>query len=476
MPSEPLINSQKELDIAVIDQERDLLAIFHKDLIKPSVFERLGFHPHYQPTANDIREATDATVNALQAMSSLGEEREVLLMKVAQASQDAMLELAMLHKAQRAEQERYVQDNRARLNLMARLNGMDRDRVIKELVDIGEPVVGLLIQALDEQDEHYSDAVQQVLEAIGESAFMALVHALKNKNPAIRDRVAQVLKRMRDPRAVDAFIQAIDGFNSDIRVSLFVELAIGTKVDSRAIAFLIRMLNFDDPGNYAAAALVNIGEPAVEALITALGSPATQVRLYAAYTLGEIRDRRAVSTLIEVLEDPYFAIRRGASQALGLIGDPRAIEPLLHLLEDPHSDVRSAAAVALGLNGDHRALAILCKTLKGHSALDRMFAAQALGCIHDPRAVQALILALRDPYTDVRAKAVASLGQIADPYAVESLIQVLKDNNDTIQKYAVDALVQIGQPAVEALKAASSDTNYHIRKNASAVLKQMRKR
>ena len=60
----------------------------------------------------------------------------------------------------------------------------------------------------------------------------------------------------------------------------------------------------------AASVLVNIGEPAVEVLITSLNNPDSVVRLRASWALGRgFRDVRAVRPLISSLNDDDWAVR-----------------------------------------------------------------------------------------------------------------------------------------------------------------------
>jgi len=54
----------------------------------------------------------------------------------------------------------------------------------------------------------------------------------------------------------------------------------------------------------------------------------SQVRLYAAYALGELGDKRAVKSLIIALKDIDWSVRYNTVNALGELGDKRAINPL----------------------------------------------------------------------------------------------------------------------------------------------------
>jgi HEAT repeat protein len=77
--------------------------------------------------------------------------------------------------------------------------------------------------------------------------------------------------------------------------------------------------------------LVEIGPPALEALLGALTSTSESVRWEAARAIGQIRHPAAVEALIKSLEDPTFAVRWLAAQGLIEIGLPSA-GPLLRAL------------------------------------------------------------------------------------------------------------------------------------------------
>ena len=98
----------------------------------------------------------------------------------------------------------------------------------------------------------------------------------------------------------------------------------------------------------AAAELVAIGLPAVDALIGQLESAEQVVRVLSATSLGAMRDVRAVAPLIKALNDTDHLVRSSAAEALGLLGDAHAVDPLKPLLEDGEFAVRKAAADATG--------------------------------------------------------------------------------------------------------------------------------
>jgi HEAT repeat protein len=119
--------------------------------------------------------------------------------------------------------------------------------------------------------------------------------------------------------------------------------------------------------------------------------------------------------------------------------DPRIVEPLMAALKDTDSRVRRAAAIKLGK-------------------------------INDPRVVEPLIVALKDSDNEVRNDAEDSLGEIKDPRAAQLLVLSLRKTE--VQDQVAGALAKIGAPAVDALVAASSDSDPMVRKGATYALRE----
>jgi HEAT repeat protein len=110
--------------------------------------------------------------------------------------------------------------------------------------------------------------------------------------------------------------------------------------DNGKVAPLIAALNSRDgtERKVARLRLIEIGRPAVPALIEALQSPSEHVRWEAAKALVDIRDGRAAPALVRILEDPEPAVRWLAAEALMVLGRDGLI-PLLQGLERRSSSV-----------------------------------------------------------------------------------------------------------------------------------------
>lgn len=147
------------------------------------------------------------------------------------------------------------------------------------------------------------------------------------------------------------------------------------------------------------------------------------VRLHAAEALGDRRlsEREsfaAVSALAETLHDPAIEVRLAAAFSLGEMGAcaATAVPALAALLHEPDPELRAVAAFALGQMGP--------------AASD---------------AVPTLIDALRDPGDGVRANAAHALGSMGEAakVAVPALAQTVHDTNHHVKKAATEAIQKI---------------------------------
>jgi len=135
---------------------------------------------------------------------------------------------------------------------------------------------------------------------------------------------------------------------------------------------LIRQLQQGNEEKRAEAALLLRHDPkAVPFLLKALREDVSdEVRLWAAYALGELRARSVVDDLLELLEirperPGADIVRRNICWALGNMGDRRAIKPLMKEVERAkYWGIRREAAFALAKLGAVQALPLLDKVAK----------------------------------------------------------------------------------------------------------------
>ena len=159
----------------------------------------------------------------------------------------------------------------------------------------------------------------KALVAMGPEAIDALIRGVSDENPQIREMSAWTLSEIKTPtaRVVPALISVLIDSDENIRV-------------------------------VGSVALQNLGGPAVPYLIDALTADAAEIRLNAAYVLGEIGAPldTILPALINTLTDPEWNVRRLVVRALVTIDAP-AVEPLIQALNSPDPDLRRMAERAL---------------------------------------------------------------------------------------------------------------------------------
>lgn len=213
----------------------------------------------------------------------------------------------------------------------------------------------------------------------------ALLRKLRDGDLDEQLEAIRKLQGMPDPQVVDALIEALRDESKDPFVREDSAEALGKIGNPKAIPPLIEAFREMDAENSdlwwkASRALLKIKDSAVvDALCEALQHDIPQVRMGAAYTLGEIGDTRAVESLIPVLrEDQEERVRTQAAHALGQLGDKRAIQPLIEALKDQDHSVRYAAIMALWKLEAKEAVPFICKAFHDEHPSVREVAAWVL--------------------------------------------------------------------------------------------------
>ncbi len=318
---------------------------------------------------------------------------------------------------------------------------------------------------------------------------------------------AEALGRIGDRRAVEPLIAHIR--DSDQRVRENVLRALGQIGDPRAIKPLAGELKEAIYRQHAAAALVQIGSPALEVLTAGLQDGDAAVRKTCCEALAQIGDRLVENALCGLLLDRELSVRRSAADALEMLGwqpgkdeistrfwiakedwkrcaeigapavgplvaslhdsygsgpveaarvlieiGAPAVEALVAALQDRDGRVRVAAARSLGEIGDSRVVEPLIIFFNGlgRSQDERVATAYALGKISDARAVEPLLQALQARDDRVREAAAHNLGMLGDLRSVAPLIAALQHAEGLTRGEAAKALGRLGDPqAVEPL-------------------------
>ena len=262
--------------------------------------------------------------------------------------------------------------------------------------------------------------------------------------------------------------------------------ALGKIGDHSAIPALVRALKEWDESHSSAAheSLMEIGTPAVLALLEALGHSNERFRGNAAGTLAGIGlDEHQKKRVIEMLDQEDENARCGAAELLGIIADPSTVGILAKLLLKDQKSEMIIAITSMAKKGADCSCAIpgLVASLKNQNDWVRIKAAEAimeiarmhpeyewkdvipeligtfgdrhsgvwefstmaLGAIGKP-AVGPLVKVLGDEKCSGRWNAIGILGKIGDTEPVPLLINVLENNEDiNVKKMAAEALGNI---------------------------------
>jgi len=223
-------------------------------------------------------------------------------------------------------------------------NVQDIEGYIEAVAGVGAKAVPTLIETLRGKDAVTGANVVAALVRIGAPAVQPLIEAIGGSFPEVRNAAVRALAQIGTP-AIEPLIDALlhDERFEVRRRALDILRQIGA---SEVVAALIQALKDADPGvrTHATRYLGELGNtdavlPLVEVLQT---DESPRIRGLAIDSLGALRDPRAIPALILALED--VNLREAASRALSQIGQD-AIEPLISLLHSPASraEAREAA-------------------------------------------------------------------------------------------------------------------------------------
>jgi len=218
----------------------------------------------------------------------------------------------------------------------------------------------------------------------------------------------------------------------------------------------------------------------VDALASALSSPAEPVRLAALEALGGSDDGRVVDILASAVGTERDARdahgRSGALKGLLARDDVSAVVLASALVErddDLVIDVEQKAVLdELLAHADHEeAATVTAGLIRGLSSGDQRTGARCAELLVSigERAVEPVIAALQRP--EARGEAARILGRLRDSRAVTPLLECLDGDASGTRAAAAWALGEIGHPsAVEALTASAQDPVYEVRAAVSLAL------
>ena len=242
-----------------------------------------------------------------------------------------------------------------------------------------------------------------------------LAEQLANPDEATRLRAAQALAEEED----EASVQALAGMLGDEswRVRRAAVSGLARRGGAEAVAALLRLLREEHHSpsvlNSALQVLAMSDLDVFSPLVQFLRAPEAELRTYAALSLGERGDPRAIPELIAALEDSDANVRYHAIEALGKLRASEAVNALLAIAERRDFFLAFPALDALTSIGDSQVASRIVPLLEDE--LLRTAAADALGQLGDEQVVAPLAALLNMPDAPVLAVA-QSLATLYDRY------------------------------------------------------------
>jgi len=222
-----------------------------------------------------------------------------------------------------------------------------------ERISIGDPVVGAQdTVALDE--EQVKDEIDIQIDLLNDTDWVVrreavitlgemgdercvepLARALRDGDWQVREVAIEAMGQVGSP-AVDTLLKLL----RDWEVRKYAIASLGKIRDERVLDPLMLQLRNDEFKDDAINALVELGQPSVDRLVTALRDKDENVRKSAVLALGRIKSEEAIDPLIAMLKDQDWFTRLTAAAALESIGDDRGREAIKPLLKDPDMVVK----------------------------------------------------------------------------------------------------------------------------------------
>lgn len=198
-----------------------------------------------------------------------------------------------------------------------------------------------MVRALRDYDLRVATAAAAGLKRAGDRAAGAISAALADPNPAIRARAAEAAGGMTTPTLA---ARALGDADAEVRVA--AAAALGDIGGPASVAPLMNALNDTGSGVAAAASqsLSRVGDAAIPMLVARLSAGDTVA--YRVSQALEVIGRPAVDSLLAVARTGNGGAR-WAAITLGQIGDPRAVPALEALKSSPDPDTAWAADIAL---------------------------------------------------------------------------------------------------------------------------------
>lgn len=220
--------------------------------------------------------------------------------------------------------------------------------------------------------------------------------------------------------------------------------------------------------------LAEIGEPAVDPLIFALGYDTAHLKSGTMSTLSAILPNDKVKMISNGLEEESLNLKIGVITTLGKIGDKKAIPSLISAIRSKDENIRNEASTALGKIGAP-ALPELSKLLKNSDVELRCLVIKTLGEIKTRKSAEIVAGCLGESGYSIEEATEKALLNIGEP-SVPPLLAILKKQNDDyyITVEVIKILGCLDDPAsIEPMAERLHESNGYIRFESATALSKI---
>jgi HEAT repeat protein len=301
----------------------------------------------------------------------------------------------------------------------------------------------------------------------GAEAALLILPYLKNSDLAVRTHAMRRMVEIGEP-AVDFLLAAL-GDESTRWPATGALLNIGTP----AVRKTVLAVKHKDPSVRRGALFilqqmeVTSAAPSIQA---ALSDPDVSVQVQAIRAVAHFRGQGALRLLLEKVDTGYPpAVRDAAIEALAGLGD-EALPSLRSLYVQSGGEMRVAAVRALGGTGTREGIELVRSALSDPSALVRYYACRAIADAGDTSSAGAVAALLGDPDPGVREAAGEACARM--PEAAEKALFHLLREGSALQKIEASTSVRKAayRPAVPLLAEVVRDPRSEVRLSAAAAL------
>ena len=383
-----------------------------------------------------------------------------------------------------------------------------------------------LIKMLKSFDRYESTNAAAELGKLGDRrAVEPLIAALKRKRTKLTAAIA--LGRIPDERAVEPLIELLNDSEGPCGSAAESLIKIGTDRAVKAVMLKIETLDERDEIYDVFKAMVEKGTKFYEILISALKDDHDEVRRYAAWALGEIKDKRATEHLLPLLNDNGYQVAQNTAEALTKLGwKPTDVKEELNLyfmgkewvnfeefgltavdflveklMGHEQWKVKESAANRLdklqwepGSEGEKAVyliglgrfdelsftnsenLDVLFSALQDETYSHQFGIFDLIGRLGDSRAIGPLVSALKSEGAYVSKSAAEALGKIGDQAALEPVMQLLQSKKEHVRIAAIYALGRLGGLAARNALIALAENSNEDNKIRAAAADEIEKR